>query len=326
MGGADDGRRVFLTGATGFVGGSVLPALVAAGWRVRCLTRNAAAARRRQPDQEWIEGDVTSGHSLEHSLDGCQGALFLVHGMGQAADFERTERDGARLFSLAAARAGVQRLVYLGGVAPASGEPSPHLRSRLQVGTVLREGATPTIELRASMIVGHGSLSWQIVRDLAARLPLMVLPAWLNTRTQPVAIEDVVTALVRALDLPPSGSQSFDLPGPEVLSGRQILDQAAEAMGLRVPWKLELPVLTPRLSSLWVRFVTGARWPVAREVVQGLTNDLLARDDRYWSLIAHARRLRFAEAARRALATEGTAGPARGVWAALERARSLRPA
>jgi uncharacterized protein YbjT (DUF2867 family) len=324
MGGADD-RRVLLTGATGFVGGAVLPALVAAGWQVRCLTRDVAAARRRQPDREWVQGDVTSGRSLHHAMDGCQGALFLVHGMGQAADFERRERDGARLFSLAAAHAGVQRLVYLGGVAPAQGEPSPHLRSRLQVGTVLREGATPTIELRASMIVGHGSLSWQIVRDLAARLPVMVLPAWLRTRTQPVAIEDVVTALVRALELPPSGSQSFDLPGPEVLSGRQILDQAAEAMQLHAPWKLELPVLTPRLSSLWVRLVTGARWPVAREVVLGLTNDLLARDDAFWSLIAHARRLRFAEAARRTLAVESTASPSHGLWAALERARSPHP-
>lgn len=315
----DRDRRVLLTGATGFVGGAVRPALAAAGWHVRCLTRDAAAARRRQPSLDWVEGDVTSGLALGRALDGCQAALFLVHGMGQGADFERRELEGARLFSWAAAHAGVQRLVYLGGVAPASGAPSPHLRSRLRVGTLLREGFTPTIELRASMIVGQGSLSWQIVRDLAARLPLMVLPAWLKTRTQPVAIDDVVTALVRALELPLDGSHSFDLPGPEVLSGREILDEAAKAMELRVPWKLELPVLTPRLSSLWVRLVTGARWPIARELVLGLTSDLLARDEGYWSLIGHGPRLSFAEAARRALASQGPA-PASGLWSTIERA------
>jgi uncharacterized protein YbjT (DUF2867 family) len=291
-------RRVLLTGATGFVGGAVRPALAQAGWQVRCLTRNAEAARRRQPSLEWVEGDVTRADTLRPALEGCEGALFLVHGMGQGGDFQRQERDGAWRFSRAAARAGVRRVVYLGGVAPASQEPSPHLRSRLEVGAVLREGPVPALELRASMIVGPGSLSWQIVRDLAARLPVMVLPAWLRTLTQPVAIDDVVTALVRGLDLSVAGSHVFDLPGPEVLSGRQILDETARVMNLHVPWKLELPVLTPRLSSLWVRFVTGARWSIAREVVLGLTSDLLARDDLYWSLIGHHRRIPFAAGAR----------------------------
>src|SRR6185369_12443610 len=188
----------------------------------------------------------------------------------------------------------------------------------------LRASPVKTIELRASMIVGHGSLSWLIVRDLAARLPVMVLPQWLKSRTQPVAIGDVVIALVRALELPLAASASFDLPGPLALSGKEILEETARVMGLRHPRMIEVPLLTPRLSSLWVRFVTRAKWSVAREVVVGLADDLLARDDRFWRLIDHPNRLPFAEAARVALAAERCQQPAVGTWGAIEHARGLR--
>jgi uncharacterized protein YbjT (DUF2867 family) len=238
--------------------------------------------------------------------------------MGEGGDFERRDREGAERFSLAAASAGLRRIVYLGGTAPVAGKASPHLRSRLQVGEVLRGGRVPVIELRASMIIGHGSLSWLVVRDLAARLPLMVLPAWLRSRTQPIAIDDVVVALVAALDCPRDASACFDIGGPDVLSGKQILEETARALGLRRPWTIELPVLTPRLSSLWVHLVTRARWSVAREVVVGLEHDLLAHDDRFWSLIGHERRLHFAEAARSALAAENRTT---GAWGVVERAR-----
>jgi uncharacterized protein YbjT (DUF2867 family) len=317
-------RRLLLTGATGFVGAAVHPALAAAGWRVRCLTRNAQAARRRRPDLDWVEGDVADAGAMTSALQGCQAALYLVHGMGEGNDFERRDRDGASIFARAAAGAGVGRIVYLGGMAPREGQRSPHLRSRLEVGEVLRAGPVPAIELRASMIVGHGSLSWLIVRDLAARLPMMVLPAWLRSLTQPIAIDDVVTALVGALEAPVSGSAWFDIGGPDVLSGKQILDETASVLGLHRPWAISLPVLTPRLSSLWVRVVTRARWAVAREVVVGLTHDLLAHDTRLWSLIGHERRLPFAEAARRALAAEGRESAMTGPWALVERIR--RPA
>ena len=300
------------------------PALAAAGWQIRCLTRDAQAARRRRPTLDWVEGDVASAGAMARALEGCEAALYLVHGMGEGGDFERRDREGAVRFSRAAASAGVRRIVYLGGMAPEEGKTSPHLRSRLQVGEVLRGGAVPAIELRASMIVGHGSLSWLIVRDLAARLPVMVLPAWLRSLTQPIAIDDVVVALVRALEVPLDASAWFDIGGPDVLSGKQILDETARVLGLHRPWTIALPVLTPRLSSLWVRFVTRARWSVAREVVVGLTHDLLAHDDRFWSLIGHQQRLHFAEAARGALAAEAAETPARGVWGVVERAR--RPA
>jgi uncharacterized protein YbjT (DUF2867 family) len=317
-----DERRLLLTGATGFVGGAVRPALEAAGWRVRALTRERARAAQRQPEVDWVEGDVADESACSRALDGCEAALYLVHAMGDAPDFVSAERRAAEGFARAAARAGLRRIVYLGGIAPRA-SASEHLSSRLEVGAVLRAGAVPTIELRASMIVGHGSLSWLIVRDLAARLPVMVLPAWLRSRTQPVAIDDVERALVGALDVPAVGSACFDLPGPEMLTGRELLDQTARVMGLRPALKVELPVLTPRLSSLWVRFVTRAQWSVARHVVLGLETDLLARDESFWTLIEAPPRLPFAEAARRALAA-GEADEAPGIWGGVERLRRRR--
>lgn len=313
-------RTLLLTGATGFVGTAVRPAL---GWHVRCLTRDVAEARRKQPALDWVGGDVGDASSCARALDGCQAALYLVHGIGEGADYHRREVAAAATFCNAAAAAGVERIVYLGGIAPA-GSGSEHLRSRLEVGETLRAGPVKTIELRASMIVGHGSLSWLIVRDLAARLPVMVLPQWLKSRTEPVAVGDVVIALVRALDLPLAGSACFDLPGPLALSGKEILEETARVMGLPHPRMIEVPLLSPRLSSLWVRFVTRAKWSVAREVVVGLSEDLLGRDDRFWQLIDHPNRLSFAEAVEVALVAERRQQPATGTWGTIERVRGLR--
>jgi uncharacterized protein YbjT (DUF2867 family) len=315
-------RSLPLTGATGFVGGAVRPALAREGWHLRCLTRDAARAQKREPALDWVQGDVGDQESCARAMSGCQAALYLVHGIGEGADYRRQEVTAAGTFATVAAAAGLERIVYLGGVAPI-GAGSDHLRSRLEVGEALRAGPVKTIELRASMIVGHGSLSWLIVRDLAARLPFMVLPRWLKSRTQPVAIEDVVTALVRALELPLATSAWFDIPGPVTLSGREILEETARVMGLRHPCMVEVPFLSPSLSSLWVRFVTRARWSVAREVVVGLTEDLLARDDRFWELIGHPHRLFFAEAARLALDAERGDLRVRGAWGAIERVRGL---
>jgi uncharacterized protein YbjT (DUF2867 family) len=315
-------RAILLTGATGFVGSAVRPALAANGWDVRCLTRDAGSARAHEPELDWVQGDVGDEASCARALHGCRAALYLVHGIGEGADYHAREVAAAATFSKAAAAAGVERIVYLGGVAPA-GTGSDHLRSRLDVGEALRSGPVKTIELRASMIVGYGSLSWLIVRDLAARLPIMVLPRWLKSRTQPIAIDDVVIALVRALELPLEASVWFDLPGPDTLSGKQILEETSRVMGLDHPRMVSVPFLSPRLSSLWVRLVTRAKWSVAREVVIGLTEDLLAHDDRLWELVKHPRRLRFADAAQLALAAERLQAPVQGPWGAVERARGL---
>lgn len=322
----DRGSRrplLLLTGASGFVGGAVRPALEARGWRVRCLTRDAARGRAHHPELDWVQGDVADTASSARALAGCQAALYLVHGIGEGAGHQRHEVAAATAFGAAAAAAGLERIVYLGGVAPV-GRGSEHLRSRLAVGAALRASPVKTVELRASMIVGSGSLSWLIVRDLAARLPVMVLPQWLKSRTQPVAIADVVIALVRALELPIDASASFDLPGPVTLSGKQILEETARVMGLEQPRTVDVPLLSPRLSSLWVRFVTRADWSVAREVVIGLTEDLLARDGRFWPLVGHPDLIPFARAAQMALAAERCQRPAGGTWGVIERVRGLR--
>jgi uncharacterized protein YbjT (DUF2867 family) len=218
---------------------------------------------------------------------------------GAQADYGVLERLSAHAFADAAARAGLERIVYLGGPAPV-GHTSHHLRSRLAVGEILRAGPVRTVELRASMVIGNGSASWQIVRDLALRLPFMVLPRWLKSRTCPVALDDVVVALMAAATLPLSENTWFDIPGPEVLSGRQILERIAALRGRRIV-AVEVPLLTPQLSALWLRLVTRTDFALARELVLGLGGDLLPKDDRFWPLIDHRRLLSFDEAATRAL-------------------------
>jgi uncharacterized protein YbjT (DUF2867 family) len=321
-------RQVLLTGATGFVGRHLWPELERHGCSVRGLTRDAQRACERWPERDWRQADAADAARVAEAAQGCEAAYYLVHGMSEGhGDFHRREIECARSFAQAMDAAGVRRVVYLGGMEP-PGEPSEHLRSRLEVGALLRE-SIETVELRASMIVGHGSLSWLIVRDLAARLPCMVLPRWLKSRTQPVALQDVIAALIAALDLPLRGSEWFDLPGPEALPAKEIMFRIARVMGMPAPRTVEVPVLSPWLSSHWVRFVTRADWSVAREVVLGLDRDLLAHDDRYWRLAGHTELMPFDEAARLALLAEQHDGPVSGRWGAIERwmaSRSYRRA
>ncbi len=309
---------VLLTGATGFVGRRLHPLLVDRGMSLRCLTRDAQKARAVLPEAVFVEGDVNDADAMKRALAGCRAAYYLVHEMGTAGDFAAREAEAAENFARSAAAAGLERIIYLGGVLPPPAtSTSAHLRSRGRVGEILRHGAVPVLELRASMLIGPGSLSYVIVRDLAARLPFMILPRWLDSRTEPVAIHDVLVALSRGLDVPLAESLSFDLPGPEVLSGREILFRTAAALGLKRPAFVRVPVLTPRLSSLWVRFVTRAEWRVAREIVVGLTSDLVARDASYWQRIDYAKLTSFDDAVR--AAEGGARTEERGVWAVAER-------
>jgi uncharacterized protein YbjT (DUF2867 family) len=313
------GKQVLLTGATGFVGRHLFPELHRSGRAVRCLTRDVVRARRRWPDREWVSGDLAAPEDIARAVKGCSAAFFLAHGMGVGGhDFRRREVGAAEQFRDAAEEAGVERIVYLGGLDPGE-RASEHVRSRLEVGKALRDGQVPAIELRASMIVGHGSLSWLIVRDLAARLPVMVLPRWLESRTQPVAIADVVVALVRALDLPLDRGEAFDIPGPEILTGTEILRRVADGLDRERPLMVKVPVLSPWLSSHWVRFVTRADWSVAREIVIGLAQDFLARDGRYWQAIGHTALQGFDDAAHGPLAAERAEGAVPGAWGAVER-------
>jgi uncharacterized protein YbjT (DUF2867 family) len=277
----DGERKVLLTGATGFVGRHALVALEAAEHPVRCTTRHVEQARRERPEHEWARLDVMDPASLRPAMEGCHTALYLIHGMRGGSDYPEREREGAEAFREAAADAGVRRIVYLGGVAP-RGVTSKHLKSRLATGAVLRGGAVPCTELRAAMVVGNGSASWRIVRDLARRLPAMVLPRWLSNRSSPVAVTDVVAALLWAVELPDDeGSEWLDVPGPRSLTHRELIDMVAGYFGKHPPM-FDVPVLTPRLSSYWIALVTREDLPMAQELVEGLREDLLPTGDLVW--------------------------------------------
>lgn len=309
--------KALVTGATGFVGRSLVPALRADGWQVVAGSRQAPRHAEADPGITWQTCDLLRPETLAPALAGVQVAYYLVHSMGGgSADFRQLERRGAEAFVHAAEQAGVKRVVYLGGPKP-PGAPSEHLGSRLQVGEILRAGRVSAIELRASMVIGSGSASWQIVRDLAMRLPVMVLPRWLKSRSRPVALDDVLVALVRAAELPVDGSAWYDVPGPETLNGQQILQRIAGLRGRRI-LALEVPFLTPQLSALWLKLVTRTDFSLARELVQGLQGDLLPHDDRFWTLIDHTKLVSFDEAARRALAGESRVSGMREQVASLE--------
>lgn len=291
--------KVLLTGASGFVGTRLAPRLVADGWSVRRAGRHPP---RAPTDEEWVRMDVDRPETLGPALTGCDAAVYLVHRIAEGSDYESRERDAATRFGIAARAAGLERIVYLGGVEP-SGPASRHLRSRLETGAILRASGVPTFELRAAMIVGPGSLSFRIVRDLATRLPAMVLPRWLSSRSQPIDVSDVVHAIAVALKLPVELAGTWDLPGPETMTAKEILLRVARARGMR-PLTIDVPVLTPRLSSLWLRLVTNADYPVARELVDGLASDLVARGRSFWEVAPPHALLPFDEAVRRALAVE----------------------
>lgn len=295
-------RRVLLTGATGFVGSHLLPALEARGYAVRCASRRIPE-RSDAGAHEWCALDVESGRGLDEALSSCDAAYYLVHSMAAGGDYERREAEAAVRFREAAARAGVERIVYLGGVAPA-GDPSKHLRSRLETGRLLRDGEIPCVELRAAMIVGTGSESWQIVRDLARRLPAMVLPAWLRNRSCPVFIDDLAAALVRCLEGEIGGSVVLEAPGPERVSHKELLRRVAAKLGSS-PVMIDVPVLSPALSSLWIGLVTDANLTVARELVHGLVTDLLPTGQEVWGWMPGHPRTSLDRAIELALADDG---------------------
>jgi uncharacterized protein YbjT (DUF2867 family) len=316
--------RLLLTGATGFIGGRLHDRLIAEGWQVRCLTRDVEKARAAAPARDWTRGDVRDEASLDQALRGCEMAFYLVHGMADLrAGWVEREIDTAGQFSRAAARAGLARVLYLGGVEP-QGEASDHLHARLETGRVLRAGAVPCVELRAAMIVGTGSASWTIVRDLASRLPAMVLPAWLSHRSEPVAVDDVVQALVRATELPVTEAVVWDLPGPEALSGTEILMRVA-ALRQQRPFVVRVPFVSPRLSSHWIRLVTRADYRLAAELVQGLTHDLIATHRGFWAAAGLPAPVPLEEAARRAFVSEGMQSGGARLVEALARALSRKP-
>lgn len=279
-------ERVLLTGATGFIGRHLHPALIEMGAKVRCASRDVERARRGQPDWDWVHFDADDPSTFDSALEGCGAVVYLVHSMAAGTGYAERETRSADAMREAGGRAGLRRLVYVGGVAP-SGPASAHLESRLETGRRLRANGAPTVELRAGMVIGAGSTSWQIVRDLAARLPAMLLPKWLGNRSSPVAIDDVVMAAVTALYDESVKPGWYDVPGSEAIRHRDLLNRVARIMGRR-PAMLSVPVLTPRLSSYWLALVTRADLVVARELVLGLQCDLVPLGPSLWTTAGRA--------------------------------------
>jgi len=272
---------VLLTGATGFVGQHLAPHL-----KDHELRR---ASRRPPAEPGWVRLDLDDVASIPAAVEGVATIVYLVHAMADGGDYAARERAAATALGAAAKRAGVEHIVYLGGVVP-RGTLSHHLQSRLATGEALRQSGVPVTELRAGVILGEGSASWEILRDLAARLPAMIYPRWLRHRLQPIAIDDVVAAIAHAIELGPSCAGIHDLPGPETISGEDLLARVARAIGLR-PFTLRVPLLTPRLSAYWLRFVTGADYAIASQLVEGLKSDLVADGNGFWALFPGHTRL-----------------------------------
>jgi len=267
---------VFLTGATGYIGGRLLRHFEEAGQPVRCLARNPQGVRATRSTTEVVQGDCLDEESLDLALTGVNSAYYLVHSMSVGSDFAEVDRHAAANFGRAAARAGVRRIIYLGGLADQAGSLSSHLQSRAETGSVLRASGVPVIEFRASIVVGAGSLSFQMIEALVERLPLMVCPRWVATLTQPMAVDDVVAYLSAALELPDTGSKVFEIGGPDVVSYGDIMREYAQLRGLR-RWLLPVPLLTPHLSGLWLALVTPAQARVGRALVEGLRNPTVVR-------------------------------------------------
>jgi uncharacterized protein YbjT (DUF2867 family) len=273
------GGLTLLTGATGYVGGRLLEALEAKGTPLRCLARRPEYLRPRvATTTEVVAGDVMDAGSLTQALAGVDTAFYLVHSMESAESFEEADRVGARNFGAAARAAGVRRIIYLGGLGGGD-ELSSHLDSRQEVGRILRESGVPTIEFRAAIVIGSGSASFEMIRALVETLPVMITPRWVATPTQPIGIEDVVAYLVEAGSLPASGSVIYQIGGPDVVSYGGLMREYASQRGLR-RWLVPVPVLTPRLSSLWLALVTPVYARVGRAMVDGLRNETVVRDDR----------------------------------------------
>ncbi|WP_127497612.1 SDR family oxidoreductase [Actinoplanes solisilvae] len=273
--------RCLVTGATGYIGGRLAPRLLDEGYEVRCLTRSAARLR----DVPWagraevVEGDLNRAETLPAALEGVDVAYFLVHSLGRP-DFEELDRQGAKNFAAAARAAGVTRIVYLGGPEPPAGErPSPHLRSRAEVARILLAGGVPTAVLRAPVIIGSGSASFEMLRYLTERLPVMVTPRWVRNRIQPIAVRDVLRYLIAAAKMPPEVNRGFDVGGKDVLTYAEMMQGYAHVAGLHRRVVVPLRPLSPWLSAHWVGLVTPVPNAIARPLVASLVHEAVAHEN-----------------------------------------------
>ena len=271
---------VLVTGATGYIGGRLVPRLLQAGYRVRCFVRDPERLQGRPwLDQvEVVAGDVLQAETLTAAMVGIRAAYYLIHSMAGGQGFHERDLVAARNFGAAAAAAGVGRILYMGGLGDPETELSEHLRSRQDTGAALREGGVPVTEFRAGVIVGSGSLSFELIRYLIERLPVMICPRWLYTCIQPIGIRNVLEYLIAALETPASIGETIEIGGADVLTYGDMMLGYAKARGL-TRRLIPVPVLTPRLSSYWVHLVTPIPAAIAEPLIEGLRNEVVVRDD-----------------------------------------------
>jgi uncharacterized protein YbjT (DUF2867 family) len=287
---------VLVTGATGFIGRRLVPALVDDGHTVRAMTR-----RPEQYDGpgEPVGADVMDAESLVAALDGVDVAVYLVHSLDDP-DFERKDADAARNFSKAAATAGVRQIIYMGGLGADDGDLSAHLRSRREVEGLLGQDGVPVTVLRAAIVVGHGGISWEITRQLVKNLPAMVVPKWVGTRTQPIALDDVIRYLAGVVDKEEAFGRVFEIGGTEQLTYLEMMEVAAELInGRKIP-VVPVPVLTPRLSSYWLALVTDVDATTGRNLIDSMSTEVVVTDTSIRDVVP-GEPLSYAEAVRRAL-------------------------
>jgi uncharacterized protein YbjT (DUF2867 family) len=279
--------RVLVTGSTGYIGGRLVPVLLGHGYTVRVIVRNSSRLRFHPwgSQVEIVDGDAGNPVDVRRAMKDVDVAFYLLHALNAPRDFEEEERRLATTFAEAAKASGVSRVIYLGGMVDDETELSAHLSSRMESGEILRANGVSTIELRAGIVIGSGSASFEMLRYLTERLPIMTTPRWVNTLTQPIAVRDVLRYLVGAVALPDSVEGVFDIGGPDVLSYRAMMDTYAKVAGLRPRIIIPIPVLTPRLSSGWVGLVTPVPYQLARRLVASLKNEVIAHDSRIRDLI-----------------------------------------
>jgi len=270
-----------VTGASGYIGGRLVPELLSAGYAVRCMARDPGKLSDRpwSDDVEIAVADVLDDSAVRRALRGVDVAYYLIHSLGTGASFEQRDRTAAQTFAAAAKAAGVRRIVYLGGIISGpAGKLSPHLRSRAEVGDILLASGVPTAALQAAVIIGSGSASFEMLRYLTERLPAMVTPRWVDTRIQPIAVRDVLHYLAGSATLPAEVSRRFDIGGPDVLSYVEMMRRYAQVAGLTPRVIVKVPILTPRLSSLWVGLVTPVPASLARPLVESLRNEVVCAE------------------------------------------------